>query len=354
VLSTQPQVVILPRKETLLPSFDKAGTAILRISESRAQRRTTVDQWQKIERSLMLRDDVAVVSPTATGPAFVYHGATVRSISLIGIVPETYYRYVKIPDYIIRGGAQISGSVILVGKDLADDLGIKVEDKVLVNTSSGASSTLNVRGIFDFGNKGFNSRSIFTTLSTAQGMLGIVGEVTSVDVTLHDPYGANAVADAAAALFPVEADSWIRTNAQFFTAIRSQNASSTMIRLSVGLSVALGIASVLAVSVTQRSREIGILRAMGATRGQIMRLFLLQGGLVALVGSLIGSGIARLVLALWLNFARNPDGTSFFAIAIPFSLYVEAAVLAAACGVLAAVVPALRASRLDPVEAIRG
>jgi lipoprotein-releasing system permease protein len=132
-------------------------------------------------------------------------------------------------------------------------------------------SAVNVAGIFDLGNKGFNQRIVIGTLNTAQGLLGIVGNVSSIDLTLKDPYAADAVADSIASIHHVEADSWIRTNSQFFTAIKSQNVSSGAIRVSIALSVALGISSVLVVSVVQRSREIGILRAMGASRGQVDR-----------------------------------------------------------------------------------
>ena len=87
----------------------------------------------------------------------------------------------------------------------------------------------------------------------------------------------------------IEADSWIKTNAQFFTAVNAQQTSNTLIRVFVGLSVAFGIASVLVVSVIQRSKDIGILRAMGSSQGQILRVFLLQGGLLGASGSIVGA-----------------------------------------------------------------
>lgn len=335
-------------------SYAEPGVAVIRTSEARTQRRTTIDQWRKLKGEFAGMAGINVVSATASGPLFVYHGAAVRSVTLTGVDPERYFSYVALPDYIVSGNAHISGSDILLGKDLADDLGIRAGDKILVRSSTSGATTLQVRGIYDYGNRGFNSRSVFTVLNTAQGLLGISGEVTGIDVTLKDPYSADSAADSLAALYPVQVDSWIRTNAQFFTAIRAQNASSAVIRLCVALSVAFGIASVLAVSVTQRSREIGILRAIGASRGQIMRVFLIQGGLVAMLGSFFGSAIARGILQVWLTFARNPDGTPFFVIGIQPSLYVTATAIATVCGVLAAVIPALRASRLDPVVAIRG
>ncbi|MGZ5859180.1 MAG: ABC transporter permease, partial [Burkholderiaceae bacterium] len=148
--------------------------------------------------------------------------------------------------------------------------------------------------------------------------------------------------------------SWIKTNNQFFVSLNAQKFTSQMIRLFVGLSVAAGIASVLVVSVVQRSKEIGILRAMGGSRGQIMRIFLIQGAVVGLLGSLIGSAAASALVMGWRLIAKNPDGTPMFALSVGPSLYFWAAVIASLTGLLAAVTPALRAARLLPVEAIRG
>ena len=128
----------------------------------------------------------------------------------------------------------------------------------------------------------------------------------------------------------------------------------TMIRLAVGLSVALGIASVLVVSVVQRSREIGILRAMGAGRGQILRVFLIQGGVLGFFGAVIGASLAFAALRIFHAVVRQADGKELFPLIIDPWLFVAASALAALTGVLAAMAPALRAARLDPVVAIRG
>jgi lipoprotein-releasing system permease protein len=106
--------------------------------------------------------------------------------------------------------------------------------------------------------------------------------------------------------------------------------------------------------VVQKSREIGILRAMGIARGQILRIFLIQGGLLGLLGSLGGSALALAALQLWLRYARNADGTPLFALVLDPGLFVSAVLLATATGLAAAFAPALRAARLDPVVAIRG
>jgi lipoprotein-releasing system permease protein len=195
---------------------------------------------------------------------------------------------------------------------------------------------------------------VFVSLHTAQGLLGLPGGVTNLDVTVNDVYSAERVAQRITATTGVVADSWIRSSAQFFAAISAQTAANRAIRFFVALSVAFGIASVLVVVVVQKSREIGVLRAMGISQGQILRVFLLQGGLLALGGAVAGSLVGAGALALWQRYARNADGTEMFPLVLDPTLFAVALMVATLTGLLAAVAPALRAARLDPVVAIRG
>jgi len=103
----------------------------------------------------------------------------------------------------------------------------------------------------------------------------------------------------------------------------------------------------------QKRREIGILRAMGASRGRVQRVFLLQGAMVALIGAILGSALATLMIRVFAKIARNMDGTPLFALAIDPALYLWTVVGAIVAGVLAAAAPARRAARLDPAQAIR-
>jgi lipoprotein-releasing system permease protein len=191
-------------------------------------------------------------------------------------------------------------------------------------------------------------------LRTAQSLLGLTGRVSVFDITVRDVYAAEVVAQRISTLTNLEADSWIKTNEQFFTAVRAQTTANTAIRFFVALSVGFGIASVLVVSVVQRSREIGIFRAMGITRGQILRIFLLQGGLLGLLGAVTGSLMGGTALVLWQRFERNADGSVMFPLTLDPLLFMQALLLATLTGLIAAFAPAMRAARLDPVVAIRG
>jgi len=286
--------------------------------------------------------------------ALAVRGDASRSITLTGIDPDIYFKIVRIPDYIVSGQARVSTEDILVGLELAKDFGVTLGDKLTVTAANGASRVLTIAGIFDLGNKGANQRSTFVALRTAQTLAKLVGGVTSIDLTVTDIYAAETIARRVQAATGVEADSWIKTNAQFFTAVAAQQSSNTLIRLFVALSVAFGIASVLVVSVIQRSKDIGILRAMGTSQGQILRVFLLQGGLLGLTGSIVGAFAGGAGLSVWHAYMRQADGSEIFPLILEPSLFVTAVLLAAVTGVAAAAVPAFSAARLDPVVAIRG
>jgi lipoprotein-releasing system permease protein len=284
----------------------------------------------------------------------VVKGDASRAITVVGIEPELYFRIVPMPEKIARGTARVTINDILIGTELANDLGVSVGDKLRVTSANGNANTLSITGIFDLGNKGANARTTMMALRSAQSLLGLQGGVSALDVTVHDVYGAELVARRITQLTGVEADSWIKTNEQFFTAISAQTTANTAIRVFVGLSVAFGIASVLVVSVVQKSREIGILRAMGITREQILRIFLLQGGLLGFGGALAGSALGSAGLVVWQQAQRNPDGTVMFAVSFEPLMFAMALLLATVTGLIASFAPAMRAARLDPVSAIRG
>ena len=354
-LTGQAHIQVLPLKEVVRPLRD--GDQVWPENatvQAPLQRLKSIDQWQSAVAQISSMSEVVVVSPAVTGSALVTRGDASRAITLTGMTPELYYRIVSLPEKIVRGQAHMEVDTIFIGTELATDLGVTVGDKLRVSAANGSLNTLKVAAIFDLGNKGANSRSTFVALRTAQSLLGLTGRVSVLDITVRDVYAAEVVAQRINRLTHLEADSWIKTNEQFFTAVRAQTTANTAIRFFVALSVGFGIASVLVVSVVQRSREIGIFRAMGITRGQILRIFLLQGGLLGLLGAISGSLMGGTALVLWQHFERNADGTVMFPLSLEPILFIQALALATLTGLLAAFAPALRAARLDPVVAIRG
>lgn len=354
VLTAQPHIQVLPPKEIV--RIQHAADAALHKDEVQAplQRLKSIDQWQAVLNLLRAMPEVRVASPTVSGSTLITRGAASRSLSLTAVDLALYQQIINLSEKIVAGQARLGASDIMIGTELAADLGLGVGDKLLVQSATGVSNYFLISGILDLGNKGANQRTGFVALHSGQSLLGYPGGVTVIDLTVNDVYAAEEVAQRIQTLTHLQADSWIKTNAQFFSAIKSQSMANTAIRFFVGLSVAFGIASVLVVSVVQRSKEIGILRAMGISRAQVMRVFLLQGGLLGFGGAVLGCLLGLLFLQLWLQMARGADGTPMFTVTIDTVMLVEALTLATLTGLLAALAPAVRAARLDPVVAIRG
>jgi lipoprotein-releasing system permease protein len=223
--------------------------------------------------------------------------------------------------------------------------------RLRVGTDVGGVYT--ITGILDLGNKDLNQRWVFVSLRAAQSMFDLEGGVSTIEVRGAQIYDAEPLARTIAARTGLVADSWMRTNEQLLIGLRSQSASSRLIQTFVILAVALGIASVLAVSVVQKSREIGILRATGTRRAQVMRIFLVEGAILGIVGSiggiLLGSALAR----VFASIARNPDGSPTFPVALTTVLYLRSTGIALVVGIGAALLPARRAARMRPAEIIR-
>jgi lipoprotein-releasing system permease protein len=354
VLTSQPQIQLLTPDQIARPLRGGAGE----IEDARVQRPSqrviSIDQWPKIRAQMLAMPEVTAVAPTMSGSALAVRGDASRAITLSGVEPDSYFKIVRIPDYVVAGEPRLTSEDIIIGIELARNLGATVGDKLNVQAANGANRVLTISGLVDLGNKGVNQRASYVALRTAQSLLGMIGGVTTIDMTVKDIYAAEAIAQRIEAANAVEADSWIKTNAQFFTAVQAQETSNTLIRLFVALSVAFGIAAVLIVSVIQRSKDIGILRAMGTSRGQILRVFLLQGGLLGFVGSLFGAAMGAFALVYWHSVARQADGSELFPLILERRLFILTALLATLTGLLAATAPALRAAKLDPVVAIRG
>ncbi len=215
------------------------------------------------------------------------------------------------------------------------------------------SDAVRVTALVDLGAKELNRRTVIVPLRAAQSLLGLPGGATNIDLTVKDVWAAQALADSLRRQFPYKIESWQESNAQLVSALNAQSVSTGLIRAVVLVVVVLGIASVLVVSVVQKRREIGILRAMGATRGQILRLFLVQGAVVGALGSVLGLVLAVAMIWLFTNFVRGSDGLPLFAITLPPLLGLQVAMIATVCGVLAAIAPARRAAAMDPALAIR-
>lgn len=347
-LGTQAHIKVQPTEEHNRVLPPAAGTTQLVLESKRAQRLRSINNWQEVRDVLDTLPRITAVSPLISGPAFARRGDALESVALVGIDPPRYQRIIPIQQDIVDGAFRIGAGDAVIGRQLAKDLGMRVGDKLRLDGGQGRESVVNVAGIFELGVRELDARYVYLDMKQAQSLLDLPGAATVIDLTVDDIFAAREIAARIARLTGLKVESWMETNAQLMNALRSQSLSTRMISTFVALSVALGIASVLSVSVVQRTREIGILRAMGITRGQMLRVFLVQGALLGLAGSLLGGGAGYALVG-----AFNTFGPKLFTIPLDPALLAGAAALATVTGIVSAAVPARRAAALDPVEAIR-
>ena len=347
-LGTQAHIRLLSPDDVNQIIAPAAGTLQLLQEDKRPQRLRSINNWQQITATLDQLPLLTAVSPVVSGPAFAQRGDALESVALVGIDVERYQKIIPLKEYLISGQLRVGADDVLIGSQLAEDLGVQVGSKLRLDTGQQNSAVVNIAGIFELGVRELDARYVYLDLKQAQSLLSLPGGVTVIDLTVADIFEAENVAAQVGRLTSLQAESWIKTNAQLMNAISAQSLSTSMIIVFVAISVAFGIASVLSVSVVQRTREIGILRATGATRQQILRIFLFQGAMFGLLGSVLGS-----VASYALVWVFNAFGPGLFYIPVSINLIMLALLLAILTGVLAAAIPARRAAALDPVEAIR-
>lgn len=352
-LGTQAHVALRAPDDVVTPSWPRNdATHTLSERQARAQRLRPVANWQALVPLLERRAEVRTVSPMVSGSGLALRGEASQSIALMGVELARYDRMVDLRRKLVDGAARLEPGDAIVGTELARDLGLRVGDRFSVNTGR-VTDSMRVTGLIDLGIKDLNRRTVIVPLRSAQSLLELPGGATVLELQVADVWQAERLAAGLRQALPYKVESWQETNAQLVSALRAQSISTAVIRGVVAAVVVLGIASVLVVSVVQKQREIGILRAMGATRGQILRVFLLQGAVVGALGSVLGVLLAMLLVWLFTTLAVGPDGQPMFVIHLPPGTAAYTALLATVCGVLAALAPARRAARMDPAQAIR-
>jgi lipoprotein-releasing system permease protein len=296
---------------------------------------------------------VVAATPTAGGSAFASRGEATKPVALRGVDDATFGRVIEIEPKMRAGRFRLEGAEAVIGTELASDLGVGVGDKLRLTTPEGRGDVFTVTGVFDLGNKDVNQRWVLVPLRAAQTLLDLAGGVTTLELKVADVFQAERIARAIQRRHPLKVDSWMKLNEQLLVALRSQSSSSWMIQGLVVLAVALGIASVLAVSVVQKSREIGIMKATGTPTRRVLRIFLIEGAVVGAVGSILGAGVGTGMALAFAQLATSPTGEPVFPVDLTPGLYLGASLVALVTGTLAAWIPARQAARLDPAVVIR-
>jgi len=298
---------------------------------------------------------INAASPVVSTAGFAIRGGQARPITILGVEENRHVQIIDLRRNIKSGRLNLSGNGCAIGIEMARLLGLRPGDPLRVRSSQNIERVLRVDGIFDAGNININERSLYVSLATGQRLAQLTGDVSRIETKVDEPFNADTIATKLAASTGLQVTNWKDENKELLGALQSQTGTTSIIRVFVMILVATSVASVLIVSVLQRSREIGILKSMGASTSRILATFVMLGLFIGGGGALIGAGIGgTAVLALSTLPGNNPTKPGFmFPIDWQLRYVLEGIVAATLIGTFAAIPPARRAARMNPVDVIR-
>ena len=324
--------------------------------EKQAPQLKFIDDWQHVVDVIRTIPNVRVVLPAIQGQGFASKGANPIGVTITGADPEEQDQVSPVTKDLIAGKyIGLASDEVVIDYELAKDLAVSVGDRIRVNSSAGNSESMTVAGIYS---RGQGRGGAYVTLRTAQSLFGMGNSVNVVLVKVNDLFGSDKVADQIQNLVPYEARSWTREYPSFVSSLIVQSASAYLISAFSLIASSFAIASVLIVSVLRKSKQIGILKSIGATRSQILRVFTLEGIGIAVAGSVCGAAIGTLIvylISLPVQSTARPGHApdQLFPVAI-LPVYIFGAMISAIFATLVASwFPAQQAAKMNPVDVMR-
>lgn len=248
---------------------------------------------------------------------------------------------------IVDGEYSLGSGEILVGTDFAEQAGVQPGDGLEVVLPDGGTAEYTVAGVFDLGAAAANERLAFLDSESVATALGLGDdEYSAIEIQVDDVFTSTEVA-ARLAADGIEVVDWQEENQELLSGLAAQFGSSVMIQVFVIVAVALGIASTLAINAVQKTRQIGILKAMGMTDSASGRIFLFQALILGTAGVAVGVVLAYVLI--W-GFSFAPVD---FSVRPSPALILLSVVIGIAVAVASSVIPSRATSRLDPIEVIQ-
>jgi lipoprotein-releasing system permease protein len=321
-----------------------------------ASNETTFEDSQTVYDDLLTFDDsIVVVNRVLEAPANITLNASSSPVVIRGFEFDDANRIYELDERLTSGRLPSDANEILLGLDLVESLELSLNQTIdLFLPSTLETKTLTLVGIYDFGVTAINESWLITTLDTAQTVLSTT-DISKYEMQINDVFIADILAEDIASSLDesYQVTNWKASNQELLSGLEGQSISSLMIQTFVLISVVLGIASVLAITVLQKSKQLGILKAMGTTSKQASAIFLFQGFLLGLIGAILGVALGLGLSVAFTIFAVNPDGTPIIGLTIDPGFIIISASIAIMASLLASFIPAARSAKLSVIEVIR-
>lgn len=335
-----------------------------------------IENEEELVDQILAVEGVSGAAPYVQGLVFLQHGDRVHTPVVRGVDPAREVTVSKIPENMVDGKFSVEDNEVVVGRDLANRLDVRVGDKILVYSPQNFTNPdelhlpeeLIVSGIFEVGMWEFDMGFIITSIQRARELYDMDEGAHAIQVMTDDPYHPDVVAERIQDAIgqDYEVQTWIQQNRQLFAALRVEKNMMFFLLIFITIVAAFGITNTLITVTVQKTREIGLLKAIGFQSESVMGVFFWQGWIEGFIGTLSGIGFGLLVLRYrndLMRFLSDRFDMELF----PKELYhlseIPAVISWGDIGIialsvmiictLAGIVPAYRAARLDPVSALR-
>jgi lipoprotein-releasing system permease protein len=319
-------------------------------------------EYDKILEKISANPQIKGISPYVQGQVLIKEGNRVFAVGLKGINPNTESSVTKIKKYVAVGNMDDLGqNKVIIGKELALYLGLGINSDIVTYSPFGKERNLKVVGIFNSGMYDYDLNLIFTDLKTAQDILGLNNKFSAIAIKLDNLNLADKVRDQLSNVLGLDYNlkTWMEANQNFFAALKLEKLTMFIILTLIILVASFNIISTLVVMVVEKTRDIGILKAIGMTSVRIRNIFTYEGLIIGSLGTFSGAvgGIVLCGLLKKYQFIKLPQDIYYIdklPVSIEFWPDIALIILAAiAITLISTIYPASKAAKLKPVEALR-
>ena len=315
-----------------------------------------LENYTEIISKIKSLNSVEALSPRLEVESMIIYGEKVKALLVTGLEPETISKVLTIGENVVEGRFLKRGDrgVVVLGDSLADELNVSLNSKIEVVSPTGERIEVTVIGILDTGLHEIDTAAFYVVLDDAKSLLK-KDVISNIIIRTNDYNRASTIAEELREKYGLNAKSWEELARPILEAIKVEGLYMNIISLLILMVSALGILNVLYMTVAEKTRDIGILKALGLDDRQIMLIFLINGFIVALIGAIIGC-VSGTLVAWHFSTIELPEevyGVDRIPAHLDPIFYFYSFVLALATAVSASLFPARRAAKLKPVEALR-
>jgi len=296
--------------------------------------------------------EIKYISSSLDYSAYIDNSKNKYPILLRGLNLEEANKIYKFEKNLI-GRMPINKNEIIVGVNLKKDALLKLNKEVKIISLNQKETMVKIVGFYDLKVSAINGLWVISNLETVREISSIKESITSVEMQVYDIFQADEIAKNIKINKNEKIINWKTENESLLSGLNGQSISSIMIQVFVLISVILGIVSVLIISVVQKSKQIGILKAMGIKDKDASKIFLFEGAILGTMGALLGVGFGLLLGISFTSFAVNPDNTPVIPLNIEPLFIFASFLIALISSILASLVPSLKSSKLSPMEVIK-